>query len=681
MIITQRNGRRTSVFTEQDAKIRLDEMMKGLSDDEKRLLLALEVEDHAESMRIERDMREHLYHTEPVSMEQFLDDPYYLGESCDTLYPELRKDLIELFSRPHREFVTTGSIGAGKTHGGSIAICRILYELSCLVSPQRAFGLSAGAEMVITLISKNLPLARDVMKTAVDDKIRLSPYFMSKFAPKIKKDYSMFPNNIRLVVGSYGSERALGTNVFATFLDETNYPPKRAAQQITTGFGQRAGIANFDIVEKVYRTLLRRIKSRFQRAGGYLPGMVILASSAATVDSFTERKLREARDDPHVFVRDHTQWTVKPKGTFCGEMFYVVCSTSSMKARILKDHEYEAVDEEFLEENDMWIIDIPIEFREDFETDMENALRDIGGVSTQAISAYIQRPNKVMDRVDDREHPFEKEEWIAGGPGKFKWGLLVREFERKLTGGYTERAWAPIRNPGKFRWCHIDTSLSGDSTGFCVGHVERYVEVVRRSSGGERYTDVAPYYVVDMMLRINPPPAEQIYLPDLRHLVYQMQDKGFKFIGFSSDSYMYAEMHQQIRRKGITPHLVSMDRTTEPYDELKSAIYEDRIEFYKYQPFLDELKLLEYDRVIGKIDHPVGGSKDLADSVAGCIYSLKQAMARMPVMSDMETVSAPRHEHGWVSSLIPADKVDQDTLDNMRGSSSDGEFMPIIWGD
>ncbi|MHC1576671.1 MAG: Hint domain-containing protein, partial [Methanosarcinaceae archaeon] len=829
MIITQRNGRRASVFTEQDADIQFDEMMRGLSEDERRLLMAMEIEKHAESAKMEREMHTHLYAVEPVSMEQFIEDPYYLGESCDTLFPQLKKDLIELFGRPHREALFTGSIGVGKTFIASISICRILYELSCLISPQKAFGMSAGTELVIPLISKNLTLARDVMKTAVDDKIRLSPYFMSKFAPNMKKEFSLFPNSIKVVVGSYGSERILGTYTVATFMDEcltkksvvtierhdgvlheavenliadcqllgadcklvcldhvtgevksgwwrikestvqplsnirtrsasatfshehpvlvkrgnwlvyvhasdvvagdfvvtedwygekwsknerrdeteiergseendrekesvlweeafgrvagedagetceaedsafdgseidfacgvrrerlrvcdlpdglsleevcsvyslpaeqtysicteydtfiadglvvhnTNFPPKRNAQQITTGFGQKANVANYDIVEKVYRTILRRIKSRFERVSADLPGMVILASSAATVESFTERKMRESKEDPKVFIRDHTPWTAKPKDRFSDEVFYVMCSTSSMKARILKAEEYEMVNKEYLDENDMWIIDVPIDYKEDFEANMEDSLRDIAGVSTQAISAYIQRPNKVVDRIDDREHPFSQESWVAGGPGKFEWSKLVREFERKLPGGYTEPAYSPIINPSKYRWCHIDVSLSGDSTGFCVGHVERWVEVVRRGDSGERYTDVAPYYVIDMMLQVHPPPAEQIYMPDLRQMIYQMQDKGFKFIGFSSDSYQYAEMHQQLKRKGVSPHLISMDKTTQPYDELKSAIYEDRIDFYKYQPFLDELKFLEYDRVVGKIDHPVGG--------------------------------------------------------------------------
>lgn len=1149
MIITNRNGRRSSVFGEEDASLRLDGLIKSLSEDERKLLRALEVEEFAESVKFEKEIREHYYAYDPVSIEQFIEDPYYIGESCDTLYPALKKDIIDLFSRPYQEVLFTGSIGYGKTFLAKIAICRVLYELSCLINPQRALGLATGTEILIPLISRNLVLARDVIKSSVDDTIRLSPYFMTKFAPDIKKEYSKFPNGVKVVIGSYTSERVLGTNMYSAVMDEcltkkivvtiendgivthetveklfeigqgddnckmvcfdhdssgvvsgwwrikkstvqpivrvetpfstsdfshghpllvkrndrfvyvcardlvvgdhvlmevgyaekrseiergseeenirhgegaswgeepvfwekafgrdeendegktcksgfqteksrvegldeqkdegssffgrniakdegvgakegrrsgveekgigefkacksggscyslatcheregqselwktlfrrgknkdetgcvvegrlfayrrlegeniegecsfdkgqsevlqvsgkvslregcpvsneirvevsraslpswfccecfggrshgvdrvrhewedendssgfhgdidgrkccdcgrkvpilfvlgkrsikvfcdvellfkdglqddscveqqviagcversirytgfcghgdesskskgsidgirpewidacdvpsgfvpvpvtgvsdrepeqtysicteyktfiadgiivhnTNFPPRRSAQQIETGFGQRKSIANYDIVEKVYRTLVRRVKSRFQRAGGGFSGMIILVSSAATVDSFTERKIREGKEDPNFFVRDNTQWTVKPEGTFCGEKFYILCSTSSLKSRILKDDEYDLITDEFLEENDYWIVDVPIEFREDFESDMENAMRDIAGISTQAISAYIQRPQKVLECVDEREHPFTRTEWIAGGPGGFNWELMVNEAERRLPGGYMEKVWSPKINPSKMRWCHIDTSLSGDSTGFCVGHIDKWVEVLRRGAGGDRYTDIAPYYIIDFILRINPPPSEQIYMPDLRMLIYQLQEKGYRFLGLSTDSYQSAEMHQQVRRKGITPHLISMDRTTEPYDELKSAIYENRIKFYKYQPFLDELKLLEYDRVVGKIDHPVGGEKDTSDAVAGVVWGLKENMSRLPMGSEMGAV-VERHvsKHGWVSNLVAADSEE---AKEMVGEKSSGnvEFMPIILGD
>jgi len=388
----------------------------------------------------------------------------------------------------------------------------------------------------------------------------------------------------------------------------TNFPPNRKSQQITTAMGQKKTKAHFDIVEKVYRNLVRRIKSRFQVAGGDFPGMIILASSAATLDSFTERKIRESRLDSSVFVRDHTQWTAKPGSNFCGEKFWVLCSASSMRSRIIGDDEVKHFTDEWLEENDSFLIDIPVEYKSDFETDIENALRDLAGISTQAISIYIQRPDAVDACVsEEMEHPFTAYEWTSGQAGAFKWNILCNMFERRLPGGYTETAWSPKINPSKMRWCHIDTSLSGDCTGFCVGHIDKWVEVVRRDGDGVRYTDLAPSYVIDVMLRVNPPAGEQIYMPDLRRFIYELQAHGYQFLGFSSDTYQSAEMHQQVKRRGISTHIISTDTSTDPYDELKMAMYENRITYYHYQPFIEEIKDLEYDRNVGKIDHQQAG--------------------------------------------------------------------------
>lgn len=1164
MIITNRQGRKKSILTPQEIDNRAGEIISTLSTEEQELFFGMLNDEPTEQLKVTETILEHRYHTQPVTMEQFLEDPYYLGESCATLYPELRKDIIELFKHPYREVVLTGGIGVGKCverctevvhattgerttveeaflrsvedgcatfdedigktvngkcrimqsgtknigqlvlesgkklglspdhpvltpwgyrpvgalkpgdlvatsrempepekpleisddevieaanqskkdrvpgklyglsnvqlslfvgkiwkHGGwlhrtgdceweagisfagegfvrdmqqlllrfgvqskicsdksrnldwslfiigkdammkflvcighmvgredlrkdahdelkfaknehdlsgwcswwggvfwdpiesydvsdelepvydievpgtknfaahgiivhntfvlSIAICRVLYELSCLVNPQKTFGLSSGTEMVIPLISKNLILARDVMKTAVDDKLRESVYFMEKFTPKISKENTTFPNNVRVIVGSYGSERILGSNIFSVGLDEccdkncltsmmvrgaevsmtvgdlwamgpderskyqivgfdhgsntkksgwwrikestvqelaeiktslgtispsrkhpllvrrggwlvyehaesivpgdlvvmedrdatqgskverggeeengrqgdnsvgsikadgelkfagvraertrvedlpdglclvpvvsvgdlppeqtysictefqtfiadgfvvhnTNFPPARKHQQITTGFGQRRTAAHFDPVEKVYRNVLRRIKSRFQKAGGDFPGMVILASSAATLDSFTERKIRESIHDPDVFVRDHTPWTAKPEDDFCGEKFWVLCSTSSVQARILEESEYEDITDEYLEDHDAWLLDIPIEFLNDFETDIENAMRDIGGISTQAISIFVQRRDAVDACADPSiPHNFSFGEWTAGGPGSFLWKQMCREVERRLPGGYVETGYSPIVNPKKMRWCHIDTSISGDSTGFAMGHIDRWVEVVRRGEHGTKHPDHAPFYYIDLILRINPPRGEQIYLPDIRRLVYELQAHGYNFMGFSTDKYQYVEMHQQVKRRGIHCELISMDESVEPYNEVKRAIYEDRIRYHRYEPFLEELKALEYDRLKGKIDHPQTGSKDLSDAVAGVVHGLLSGSARLPIGLGADTSRENRNKHAWVSPMIPASSIDMEEVRSMVDESRDeSEFLPILFGD
>src|SRR5262249_45417800 len=68
---------------------------------------------------------------------------------------------------------------------------------------------------------------------------------------------------------------------------------------------------------------------------------------------------------------------------------------------------------------------------------------------------------------------------------------------------------------------------------------------------------------------------------------------------------------------------LSLDKAPpEPYLALKSALMEDRVRYYRYRPLLAELVALQRDRKKNKVDHVVGGSKDVAASAAGALFNL-----------------------------------------------------------
>jgi hypothetical protein len=551
-------------------------------------------------------LHQHRFAREPVDMATFIDDPYYLGESCGTLYPVLRKELINIFevSARYREVILGGSTGYGKTTVLSIVMCRLLYELSCLINPQAAYGLSPGSEMSVVIMSKNLPVTRKVLKSAIDAKIQLSPYFHEHFPFHIGPDETKFPHNVQLSIASYYAERTIGSNVVSASLDEMNFVQAKR-QQISTADGAAKSLAHFDRAEMAYQSLSRRIKSRFMTAGGDLPGMIVMISSANTVGSFIDRRVIAAQTDSSVYVFEAATWECKPPGSFSGQRFGVLCGGSSLRSRILGPDETLTPDQI---PDGARVIRVPEEYRAEFEGDLENAIRDIAGVATTAISAFIQRPERIAACVDPRRrHPASVASWRFGDPLTIHWHELATPYTRRLPGGYTEEAWRPKRNPTALRYLHLDTSLSGDCTGLCLSHIERWVDVVRRTPGGEQYADRAPHIVVDFMLQIRPPLGEQIQLADVRALIYEIMDHGFSLIGFSTDSYQSADTLQQMKRRGVAAEILSVDVTMAPYEALRSAIYERRIELYPYEPLLFELRALEHDRVRGKVDHPVAG--------------------------------------------------------------------------
>ncbi len=651
----KQGDRRWSVRTEGEKVQMLKEELDQLDPAQRKLVKALLKDMSEGNGEIYDALAESRWRWKPVDMATFLDDPYYLGDSCQTLYPQIREDLITLMDgHGYREAILTGSIGYGKTTFASIAMCRMLYDISCLRSPQLAYGLSPGSEIVVACMSKSLHLSRTVLKSAIDDKLKLSPYFSEKFDPQFSRDYTRFPHNIMLSIGSCNSERVLGMNVVGGCMDEANF--MTAKGQVTSeGGGKKKTVANFDLAEKVYAGLVRRVKSRFLKASADLPGLMCLVSSAGTIGSFIDRRLAESKDDPEIFARDYATWDVKPASHFCGKTFAVLIGNSSLRSRMLAPGVSAA--QRDLDEG-CRLIDVPVEYEEDFARDLENAIRDIAGISTHAISPFLHRHDAIYERINTAEHPFTDEEYTYGTSASFMWERLCTQKTVKLQGGFEEIHWVPKINPQKIRHVHIDPSLSGDSTGLAMGHIARWVEVVRRSPDGQEYNDLAPYIVIDFMLRINPPFGEQIFLPDVRRLVYELQEHGFPLGGFTCDSYQSAETIQQMGRRGVKSSVLSVDRTTDPYDALKGAIYEDRIEYYDYRPFLEEVKALEYDRLRGKVDHPQAGTKDVSDAVTGVVYGLAQSAPRIPLAPVASRAETVEEDVSWVMDKrkIPWDK-------------------------
>jgi len=628
-MLFEREGRVFTKRTEQEWDLILREMVEGLSSEEREALEWLIGELRAGHLEVLEWLEKNKYKRKPVSMEQFLDDDYYLGRTTQNLYPELRKNLIEIVDNgPYRQVILTGAIGFGKTTSVSLLMARLLYELSCLRFPQVQFGLMAGADIVVALISKNLQLARSVLRRPLEGRLILSPYFKEHFWPRVNKDEMRFPGRIKVVNSSAFAERILGMDVIGGAMDEVNF------------FGEfRPGMGGKnDMAMNVFDSLVRRVKSRFMRAGGDLPGMVVVVSSAGHKGSFLDQHIKKVKDDPYVFVRDYAIWDVKPKEYFSGRKFWVLVGGGRLRSRILTEEEAREFqkNEEILVENGARLIQVPEEFREDFENNIEAAIRDIAGISVSALNPFIHRMDKVeRNIVSEWRHPFNVVEYVYGeGPLEVLWDEITVVKTRRLRGGFVEHYREPKRGAGKGRWAHMDIGLTGDSLGLAMGYIDGWVEVMRRGKDMEVYTEMAPLIVVDFVLRVKPG-KEPIYLPEIRALLYEFMKNGFRLIGFSTDQFQSAEMRQQMAAKigEKNVHLISVDRKTDPYEYLKAALYDGRVKMYRYEPLLEELERLEFDALRNKIDHPKGGSKDVADALAGMVYGLA-TRARRGVGSD-----------------------------------------------
>ena len=128
--------------------------------------------------------------------------------------------------------------------------------------------------------------------------------------------------------------------------------------------------------------------------------------------------------------------------------------------------------------------------------------------------------------------------------------------------------------------------------------------------------------VLDLVLEVRPPPVGEINFGKIRALFYKLRDSGMNLKWISYDSYQSTDSIQILRQNGFSTGEQSVDRTTIPYDILKQAIYDRRLVAPEHTKAREELLRLEHDARTGKIDHPVRGSKDCADAIAGVVYGL-----------------------------------------------------------
>lgn len=573
----------------------LDTLAKELTPDEIAMLKQLLKVNRGQELDVLLDLIGYTYEERPVGMREFIESPEYLNMEGQ-VFPVIMDDLEELFSGEYDEAILTGGIGWGKSTFAEIALVRMVYEVLCLRDPQKVYGLAKGTSIAFVNVSVSKEQAKKVVFHGIKTKLKNSYFFTHRFPYDAELSEEMrFPKNVWIAP----VVNPIGYNVFGGVLDEVNF----------MGLVERSAMARggrYDQAQVLHDNIIRRMRSRFM-IRGKLPGILLSISSARYPDDFTERMIEKAKDDPKIFVRRYSQWDTKPSHYFIGEKFLLSLGNSSKDAEILKDDEQGTAEEKrkILEAQGIRVIEVPIEYIKDFETDLDGSIRDLAGMPTLTIHPFILNRSKIFDaiaRADEAgfAHPYSKESTTLQDGGHFIRNLLKPD--------------------SKPRFVHIDLALKGDAAGFCMGHVRGWRKVQRRDLDGNIYEEVAPEIGIDLMLRIVAPDGGEIQIADVRALVYELQSYGYKIQVVTFDQFQSAESMQQLRRRGIHSEHLSVDINPMPYQALKEALNEDRIWMYDYQPVIEELIRLEKNEKTGRVDHPINGSKDVSDALAGVCY-------------------------------------------------------------
>lgn len=551
----------------------------------------------------------------PVDIETFLDSPEFFGATDLVMWPEVRKAIIEenrdwwkgLDSAPdaiggaYDTAVLMGCTRSGKSTQGIVGFAYQLHILLCMKNPQGWYGLPSATSIVMAIMGAKPHVTKKVVYAPLKKYIERMPWFQKYGQPdkNIDSELLFIEKNIRIVPVAGNEDAVLGEAVIAALIDEINFMnviQKSKKAEVSTG---RSGV--YDQAAMVYDTIVRRRRGTFPKRYPQI-GLIYASSSTRYRGDFTDKLKAETERYGHtnVYIFNKKQYEVQPASNYCGETFRLLIGNDVQHdTRILKDGEEVP--------RGAWVEDVPIEYLPDFQRKPYDALRDVMGISSNAISPFIKMRYKVYECRDlglERQLTsfLEKDHVILGEDG----------MPRVKHGHYCYNASRP-------RYVHIDLSRTGDRCGIAMVRFDGMASFQR--SGDQ--SEILPLATVEMAVSIAPDANNEIQIAEIRAWVRSLiKVHGYPIKGVSYDGFDSRESIQQWRKDRMPSRELSVDRTSAPYKQFRDALYDGRILLPDDAILLSEILDLEYDSVKDKIDHPMTGSKDVSDAVCGAYSNM-----------------------------------------------------------
>lgn len=570
------------------------------------------------------------YDEAPVSIDRFINDDKYLGHILKdpkgkSLIYEYWQDALRTIANSNAvEVILTGPIGSGKSTIVDIYMAYILHNMLCLRDPFEYYGLVRAMPITLLFFSLSKDLSQVGLFKGFTEMILNSPWFRERgiLGGGARHQLLRFPHkNIDYSLGApkIPGQGIVGRNVIAGGLDEIS----EVASSKELEMGSRQDFVGTKALQ-IYEKVARRMESRFLQ-GGRQPGKLFLISSKQDEAAFIERYVEKVKGSPHVLIYDDPIWEIKPSRMFSGITFGVAIGDKYRDSRILGDDD----DADELEEQGYDVIYPPIEFKRSFELDVNGALRDIAGISSSTTrrSKLIARAEYLKLCINpELEHPFTDQT------------VYLSDEKGDDTGieDYFKMSDAFITAP--YRCIHVDLGLNGDAAGICMCHANHIKEIERMMEDGTSLKMRDHVIRFDFMLRIKNITGASIPFWKIRRFILYLRKRKVKISCVTFDGWQSVDCRQLLEHAGFNAELLSVDRNDIPYVTFRNAIYEERIEWYNYPPMFDEASELEHLRRKKKVDHPVGGSKDVSDAGAGAMFSALKNSGNQP--SPDKTVAA-----------------------------------------
>ena len=320
-----------------------------------------------------------------------------------------------------------------------------------------------------------------------------------------------------------------------------------------SAFKDKTKRANAD---NIYSTLKSSATSRF---GKQWIGIVI--SYPRYEGDFTIRMYESSKTQPHIYGDKGATWEIHPK-------------------RVKED------------------------FDDDYRTDPEDARTKYECIPPAITDAFFTLTDKIYEANDEKFIPIVFSEQTVTY-------RRTPDGERAYTALSTD---ALIKDFHNDYYIHCDPGLMSDSFVLAMGH---------RVAGEEKEVKkdeqiiILPRLQVDLILVWKPQDGKPVDIINVKDVILQLSTH-FNIKKVTFDKWNSATTIQDLIVNGITAEDMSFSRgqQLEMYRNLRALVYNNLIKWPANDVLCTELSKLQLLNG-NKIDHPVEGSKDVADAVAG----------------------------------------------------------------
>lgn len=554
----------------------------------------------------------------PVTIDEFMDSREFMGCSTDeplmevwpNLKPLIREMNPDVFigEKPVIQALMGGATGWGKTHASLVNILYQVYLATCFDNPHKLFSLNkATTPIVFMFMSVSGTITKRVLFQpfrSVFTNMRYSRRWLTW--DKYKESELHLSGNILVVPALASIQSMVGQAIAGGIIDEINFMNiVENSKQVAGAIGQGG---HYDQADIVWSNITRRRQRSFATSGISF-GTICAPSSTRYKGDYIDRKMEQAEQNqtPGVLTMRYKQYDIAPLKELIdieGNTFPLLVGTDNYATRVLtdKDEEGGTYPEGALIEN------VPMSYRPYFLSDPEGAARDVIGIASNSITPFFSQRHKIIEAIiQGRERGVEqfviKPDSILATDGMPQIDENLLPMDRETP-----------------RFVHVDLSASGDATGIAMVKYDGHTPQPNPQQPDT--FDLLPKYVVEMAISIKPDSLNQIDASEVRKWITQLiTHYKLNIVSVSYDSWQSRESLGLLRNAGISSQEISVDKTSEPYNTFRAAIYDGRVAMVDSDKLRLEMTSLEYIAIKDKVDHPPKGSKDIADAVCGALYA------------------------------------------------------------